>query len=271
MASMILAKQDYSLLKANTGGKMRIVFTLLILLLPISAIAKDPIPQSINKVNAYIKAINSVAKGVDPTKGTVIDRIIKVYKNPAEKQGYDFDKTLRLLLVGGINDRTLLTAISTTINPINQNIEEALSKKLITQQTYNLIKEADALKSVSALAESSDSELQQFVINALIECVDANASICSDKKLEKLLRKHETFAKITEYNQDSFAHNLGQIQFNQWGHIGLITSVDGREINTYSFFEEGNKEINFKINKDLFNRINKYNVLKLKERKLLLK
>jgi len=248
---------------------MKSLLAIPMLLLATAAFGQEPIAQSTAVVSKYVTAINKAAKGVDPTKGTVIDRIIKVYKSPAEKLGYDFDKTYRLTLVDGVVNMSLYQALVQISTAIEENKDEALSKKLISDKTYRIMK-TSAEVGKAANVSKANPEMFKAVMDAVARCADKNAGVCDDKKLQKVLNATPMFRQFID--PGSLANELSRVDFQLWGSAGLITTADGGEINTNSFFNEGDEEaIEFRANKEMLTKLVEYKSLVASEKKTLLK
>ena len=54
----------------------------------------EPMPLSQENIEKFESAADNATKKIDPSTGTTVDKLIKAYKEPMEKElGYNFDKT----------------------------------------------------------------------------------------------------------------------------------------------------------------------------------
>lgn len=107
----------------------------------------EPMPLSQENIEKYASAMDDEAKKIDPSAGTDIDRLIKLYKEPMEKKlGYSFDKTFSFWItnIDEISMSPATIAFKSMMFPalvvIDKNMDEALKKEVISQSTYEMIK-----------------------------------------------------------------------------------------------------------------------------------
>lgn len=233
-----------------------------------TAMKDEALPLSEENLEKYSNLVIEATKKIDPSAGTPIDRAITALKIPMEKKvGYSFDKTLRHFLVKGSSimptDQTRASyfeLMNMAESAIKKSPDEALSKGLITQRTYELIK----LEKENVFYRKNTAKYVQLAL----ECQSYTGTCIFSQYVGMLLergllpeyianRKVQSISDENNRNWEIVNFLSDECNFDKWGRDGLATKPDGTEINTFKI----EPETAFLINQEKIQASEKYNQL----------
>jgi hypothetical protein len=248
-AELMISSKKINLFYSMIGGFMKTLLVIIALLLTTNVYGKEPITQSQVAIEKYANAVLAASKKVDQSKGTVVDRLIFVFKNPAEKLGYDFDKTLQLCLKQQLI-YTLNEIIIRPLSLIRENADESRKKNLISEQTYNIIKAQN-------IAEEQERQKAKQAENEVYEIFRRNQEE-SDRKAKQ--NEEQIREELKRRDQEEKARQLKQIELankeEQEQKQELVNKLGGH----YALASEDNGTLDIKVvsnDKAIFSFFNK--------------
>ena len=111
-----------------------------------SSVRDEPLPLSRENIEKYTAAVGKGTRKLEPNVGTVMERVVTLYRDPLEKNlGYSFDTTLRYYFVNRASiaadpdAKVFADLITPGAQAILTNADEALSAGIISTRTRDLL------------------------------------------------------------------------------------------------------------------------------------
>jgi len=222
-----------------------------------TAFKDEPMPLSQENVEKYMALGIEASRKIDPNVGTRIDKVIKLYRIPLEKKiGYSFDKTFRYWLVNrrSISGTTDFSSfMMPAIQAIQENLDEALRKGLISQRTYNFATAMRNAAHYEYVVIGRWDKIEKLLNMILEDQRNNNAKTCTygrflklvlqsdilpqDQLANALAVEKERFPTVSKfYMLESLLDR--EVDFRSWGRMGLISNPDGTGINPSGMIED---------------------------------
>ncbi len=250
-----------------------------------SSVRDAPLPLSRENIEKYAVAVSKGTRTLEPNVGSVMDRVITLYRDPLEKNlGYSFDTTLRYYFI----HRASITAdpesklFSDIIIPgahaVLMNADEALRAGVISTRTRDLLAILSKFRSDHALLLANGEWERTAGFLALVsECQKESGRSCKAGRLielaveREIIPKREMEAALNDDDEeiDSYVQDFLMAHFNlpRWEGAGLLIGSDGSEIEIASLFDD--PETEFVVNERVVYLAEQYAKMARKEKRLL--
>lgn len=250
-----------------------------------SSVKDEPLPLSRENIEKYAVAVSKGTGKLEPDVGSVIDRVITLYRDPLEKHlGYSFDTTLRYYFIhrASISADPEAKVFSDLIIPgahaVLMNADEALSAGVISARTRDLLAILSKFRCDHGQLLSSGEWEQMAGFLALVsECEKESGRLCKAGRLIELAverqivskSEREAALKDTEEEADSYVKNflMAHFRLSRWEGSGLLIGSDGQEIVLASLFD--NPETEFVVNERVVYLAEQYAKMAKKEKRIL--
>ena len=263
-----------------------LIFVLLAFCVPACSSVKDePLPLSRENIEKYAIAVSKGTRKIEPNAGSVMDRVITLYRDPLEKNlGYSFDTTLRYYFIhrASIGTDPESKMFSDLIIPgahaVLMNADEALSAGVISARTRDLLAILSKFRcDHGQLLSNGEWERMAGFLALVSECEKESGRFCKAGRLLELAVERqivpkgqmEAALKDGEEETDSYVQNflMAHYQLSRWEGSGLFIGSDGQEIEFASLFD--NPETEFVVNERVVYLAEQYAKMAKKEKRIL--
>ena len=250
-----------------------------------SSVKDEPLPLSRENIEKYAAAVSKGSRKLEPNTGSVMDRVITLYRDPLEiNLGYSFDTTLRYYFVNRASMATdpeakvFADLIMPGAHAVLMNADEALSAGVISTRTRDLLAILSKFRCDHGVLLSNGEWDRMAGFLALVsECEKESGRYCKAGRLielaieREIVPKHEMDAalKDDEEQSDSYVQDFLSMHFNlpRWEGARLLIGSDGREFEIESLFDDPDAE--FIVNERVVYLAEQYAKMAKKEKKLL--
>jgi hypothetical protein len=262
-----------------------VYFFLVLCVAACSSVKDEPLPLSRENIDKYTAAVSKSSRKFEPNAGTVMERVVALYRDPLEKNlGYSFDTTLRYYFVNRASlssdpdAKVFADLITPGAHAVLMNADEALSAGIISTRTRDLLAILSKFRCDHGLLLSNGEWDRVAGFLALVsECEKDSGRFCKAGRLIELAVEREIIprqemeiaSKADEDERNYYIQNFLVVHYNlsRWEGAPLFIGADGREVEIASLFDD--PEAEFVVNERVVYLAEQYEKIAKRERGLL--
>jgi hypothetical protein len=260
-------------------------FFLVLCVAACSSVKDEPLPLSRENIDKYTAAVSKGTRKFEPNAGTVMERVVALYRDPLENNlGYSFDTTLRYYFVNRASlsadpdAKVFADLITPGAHAVLMNADEALIAGIISTRTRDLLAILSKFRCDHGLLLSNGEWDRVAGFLALVsECEKDSGRFCKAGRLIEMAiereiiprQEMEVASNADEEERILYVQNflIGHFSLSRWEGARLLIGSDGREVEIASLFDD--PEAEFIVNERVVYLAEQYEKIAKRERGLL--
>ena len=225
-----------------------------------ASVKDEPLPLSHENIEKYAAAVGKSALKLEPSAGSVIQRVDALYRAPLEKSlGYSFDRTLRHYFVhradiaANPESRVFADLITPGAQAVLMNADEALRAGMISMKTRDLLSVLSKFRCDHArLLSNGEWEGMAGFLRLVAECAKLEGGACTAGTLMEMALKQsiipqEEVQAVSSADSRKPAPDVRDALYRKfnlasWDGTGLFIGPDDEEIDASSLLDDPDRQ-----------------------------